>query len=186
MALMAGIVLGGAATESFNLYRQSHDSQIFQERARCKAIAEAYVKENNTDFKKDPFAKSGVTVTLDKVDYSPARNSCVAKLEMTYWSPRTIVETDSVQDLLSGATLFSARCTKDCVSVPMFIDPAFDYVMNNASKPTKLETEWLDQQSKMSKDAAESSPSSAVTQWDAQGNPIMSNSPPKSARPSAR
>jgi hypothetical protein len=78
VALTAGIVLGAAATEGFNVYRQSHDSQIFQERVRCKAVADAYVKEKGPDFKEDPAAQSGVTVTLDKVDYSPARNSCVA------------------------------------------------------------------------------------------------------------
>ena len=77
MALIAGIVLGAAATEGFNVYRQSHDSQIFQERLRCKAVADAYVKEENST---DP---DHVSSTLDKVDYSPARNSCVAEVERT-------------------------------------------------------------------------------------------------------
>ena len=90
MALIAGIVLGAAATEGFNVYRQSqdsyrqsHDNQIFQERVHCKAVADAYVKANSTDFKEDPTAQSGLSVTLDKVDYSPARNSCVAEVETT-------------------------------------------------------------------------------------------------------
>jgi hypothetical protein len=49
MALIAGIVLGAAATEGFNVYRRSHDNRIFQGRLRCKAAADAYVKENSTD-----------------------------------------------------------------------------------------------------------------------------------------
>jgi hypothetical protein len=69
MAILSGIVLGAAATEGFNVYRQSHDSQIFQERLRCKAVADAYVKEETST---DP---EHVFLTLDKVDYSPARNS---------------------------------------------------------------------------------------------------------------
>jgi hypothetical protein len=139
VALIAGILLGAAATEGFNVYRQSHDGRIFQERLRCKAVAEAYVKENSSDFKEDPLAKSGVTVALDRVDYSPARNSCVAELETSYYSQRIALancENLSVRDLLSEETLFSAKCTGDCLSVkPFYADPAFDYVMKNASEP---------------------------------------------------
>jgi len=136
MALIAGIVLGAAATEGYNVYRQSQDSyrqsqnsRIFQERAHCKAVADAYVKEN-TDLND--------SVTLDKVDYSPARNSCVAELETINY----LLEFLSVRDLLSGETLFSVSCAKDCVEEfrrLQFVDPAFDYVMKNASKPLELE-----------------------------------------------
>ena len=52
LPLLAGIVLGAAATEGFNVYRQSQDSyrksqasSIFQQRVHCKAVADAYVKE---------------------------------------------------------------------------------------------------------------------------------------------
>jgi len=74
VALIGGIFLGAAATESFDAYRQSRDSQAFQERLRCKAAADAYVKQENSS---DP---DRVFWMLDKVDYSPARNSCVAEL----------------------------------------------------------------------------------------------------------
>src|ERR1039457_2335470 len=91
MALIAGIVLGAAATEGFNVYRQSHDSyrqshdsQIFQERLRCKAVADAYVKANSTDVQANPTDPNFVSVTLDRVDYSPARNTCVADVETVH------------------------------------------------------------------------------------------------------
>ena len=144
MALIGGVVLGAAATEGFNVYRQSqdsyrqsHDSQIFQERLRCKTAADAYIKEKSTDFKEDPTAHSGVSVTLDKVDYSPARNSCVAELETAYIpSPLAF---KSVQDLLSGETLTSVKCDDVCEMMGSpFIDSVFDYAMNNASKPNEL------------------------------------------------
>jgi hypothetical protein len=176
MALIAGIVLGAAATEGFNIYRQSHDSRIFQERLRCKAVADAYVKENSTDFKEDDStAQSWVTVTLDKVDYSPARNSCVAELETTYSSQRVALanfEDLSVRDLLSGETLFSSRCIKNCeVLRVVWGDRAFDYVMKNASEPSEIER---------------LAPSE--TPWDAKENPIPdAKHPPKSAdHPSGR
>jgi hypothetical protein len=135
MALIAGIVLGAAATEGFNVYRQSHESRIFQERLRCKAVADAYVKrENSTDTE---------SVFLGKVNYSPARNSCVAEVETILVVRGSLpIRKETVEDLLSGETLFSANCTKDCEVVEvMFVDKAFDYVMNNASEPIELEKE---------------------------------------------
>ena len=142
MALMAGIVLGVAAIEGFNIYRQTHDtyrqthdSQIFQERLRCKAVADAYVKENTV---LNDNSVTGRSVTLDKVDYSPARNSCVAELEETTYFRGGALVYQSVRDLLSGETLFSVNCAKDCVEELQklqFVDPAFDYVMKNADEP---------------------------------------------------
>ena len=172
MALIAGIVLGAAATEGFNVYRQSqdsyrqsHDSRIFQERAHCKAVADAYVKENNTD--------NGPLVSLlpGKVDYSPARNSCVAGVEkiMVIRNASSALTIDSVQDLLSGETLFDARCIDDCGAPPgwpgsmdSYIDRAFDYVMKNTSNPTELEKEWMNAESK--KPTSGSIPNAAASQ----------------------
>ena len=139
MALIAGIVLGAAATEGFNFYRQSHDSHVFQERLRCKAVADAYVKEENST---DPWHGSWI---LDKVDYSPARNSCVADVKAHYFFRTPPFTNEDVQDLLSGENLFSAQCTEKCaVTEVTFVIPAFDYVINNASKPSELQKAWMD------------------------------------------
>jgi hypothetical protein len=80
LTLIGGFFLGVAATEGFNVRRQSHDSQIFQQRMHCKDAADAYVKEK-TDLNEN--GVTGTSVTLEKVDYSPARNSCVAELDTT-------------------------------------------------------------------------------------------------------
>ncbi|MGO9274049.1 MAG: hypothetical protein ACLQOO_28065 [Terriglobia bacterium] len=133
MAVIAGIVLGAAATEGFNVYRQSRDSQIFQERLRCKAVADAYVKENITD--KNSTEPIKIYWELDKVDYGPGRNSCVAELESNYYSPGEVSHVENVKDLLSGETLFSVSCTGDCLGVRVaWVEPAFHYVMENACK----------------------------------------------------
>lgn len=139
MAFIAGIVLGAAATEGFNVYRQSHDSQIFQERLRCKAVADAYVKQSSTDENNAKPRWAFSTVTLDNVDYSPARNSCVAELEtvrLNTYNRGGVFEIGNVEDLLSGESLFAINCTEECeMRRAMFLDRAFDYVMKNASKP---------------------------------------------------
>ena len=179
IALIAGIVLGVAATESFNVYRQSHDrqsqnSQIFQKRVTCKALADAYVKEN-TDLNDN--SVTGRSMTVYKVDYSPARNSCVAEVETTNYFKGGALVFDRVQDLLSGKTLFSMKCAEGCEILQlMFFDPAFDYVMNNADEPVELE--------KRASALIESkSPPKSAPQIDpATGERIQ----PKSARPSGR
>ena len=181
--IVGGIVLGTVATEGFNVYRQSqdsyrrsHDSQSFQQRVHCKAVADAYVKEN-TDL--DDNGGKGRSVTLDKVDYSPARNSCVAELETTFYFKGGAPSFDSVQDLLSGETLFSVPITDGHVEAlqPRFFPRVWDYVMNNASEPLELEKEWTLTMELMS---PPKSASPSVTQWDAKGNPIPDSKHPPS------
>jgi hypothetical protein len=162
MALIAGIVLGAAATEVFNVYRQSQDSyrqsrdgQIFQQRARCKAVADTYVKENSSDLKENPTDPNGVVLTLNRVDYSPARNSCLAEVETTRFFRGGGTENESVEDLLSGETLFSVETvntvkgTDDLGAFRLrFLPSVWDYVMNNDSEPVELEKEWALMESK--------------------------------------
>jgi len=187
VALIAGIVLGAAATEGFNLYRRSNDSQSFQQRVRCKAVADAYVKEN-TDINDN--SVTGRSATLDKVDYSPARNSCVAEVETATYFKGGALASESVQDLLSGETLFSLPCNKGCVDVvqkKIWIDPAFDYVLSSADKPVALEKSYVQMQPELEHKVT--SPASSVaepndwqtvpaTEYDAQGKPIASRKSP--------
>jgi hypothetical protein len=200
MALIAGILLGGAATEGFNAYRQSqdsyrrsHDGQSFQQRVHCKAVADAYVKEN-TDLRDN--SETGTSVMLDKVDYSPARNTCVAELETVDFFKGGATEHESVKDLLSGETLFSVSASQigsgstakrtgldlDTVRVT-FLPRVWDYLMNNASEPVELEKEYAQMQSDLAPKAA--SPASSVAgpndrktipvkEYDSQGKPIAS------------
>jgi len=204
MALIAGIVVGGAATEGFNVYRQSQDSyrrfqdsQRFQQRVHCKAVADAYVKEN-TDLRDN--SETGTSVMLEKVDYSPARNSCVADFETNTYFKWGATERESVQDLLSGETLFSVSAsqfgsgsTTKRTGLDLeifrfrFLPRVWDYVMNNASEPVELEQEYAQMQSDLSPKA--SSPASTIAEpngwqtvpakeYDAQGKPITSPQSP--------
>jgi len=178
IALMAGVVFGAAATEGFNVYRRSHDSQSFEQRVHCKAVADAYVKEH-TDLTDN--SDTGTSVTVDKADYSPARNSCVAEVETTTYFRGGFVTYERVQDLLSGETLFTAsesqigsgsnakRTGLDLDIVQFrFLPRVWDYVLNNADEPVALGKEY----SQLESDLAPKSETPSVTQWDAKGNPI--------------
>ena len=201
MALVGGIVLGAATTEGFDVYRQSqnsgrrsHDSEVFQQRVHCKAVADAYVKEH-TDLKDN--SETGASAMLDKVDYSPARNSCVAELERTDDLGRTMRESSRVQDLLSGEILFSTSDTGSCLELkPELVHPAFDYIMNNASIPIEVEKKWALTESNWRKacdsisNAPASQPKSASFSGQIQIDPATgereSESPSKSILPSGR
>jgi len=192
MALIAGIVLGAAATEGFNVYRQSQDSyrqsrdsQIFQQRARCKAVADAYVKEN-TDLRDD--SVMGRSVTLEKVDYSPARNSCAAEVETNTYFRGGGTENESVEDLLSGETLFSVETVNTVKGTDdfgafqrRFLPRVWDYVLNNADKPVALEKEYAQMESELPPKSTPKELEQHRREIEALMHP---NNPPKSAPPS--
>ena len=204
IALVGGIVLGAAATEGFNVYRQSRDGQIFQERVHCKAVADAYVKANSTDVQANPTDPNFASVTLDKVDYSPARNSCVAQVETVEFFRGGSTERESVEDLLSGETLFSVSASQigsgrtakrtgldlDAVRVTL-LPRVWDYVLINADEPVALGKEYIQMESDLAQKAT--APASSVaepndwqtvpaTEYDAQGRPIASPQSPRTGK----
>jgi len=208
MVLIGGIVLGAATTEGFNVYRQSqdsyrrsHDDQSFQQRVHCKAVADAYVKKG-TDLRDN--SETGTSVTLDKVDYSPARNSCVAQVETVEFFRGGSTERESVEDLLSGETLFSVSASQigsgrtakrtgldlDAVRVTL-LPRVWDYVLINADEPVALGKEYIQMESDLAQKAT--APASSVaepndwqtvpaTEYDAQGKPIASPKLPRTGK----
>jgi hypothetical protein len=91
-------------------------------------------------------------VTLDKADFRPARNSCVAEFERFDDFGRTGRKSSSVQDLPSGETLFSESCTEPCDLLrERFADPAFEYVLKNASEPHELQDAYYNFQKYLEK-----------------------------------
>jgi len=95
-----------------------------------------------------------------------------------------------VEDLLSGETLFSAN-TKDSVVVEvMFVDKAFDFVMNNASEPPLELREAMESFQKSQKEKEVSTPQSAPPSGAAPATLpadfFSSKHPPKSPPPSGQ
>src|SRR6266849_4315477 len=93
VGLVLGAVIGLCASAIY--YRRS--SALFANRLRCRAIGEEYV------------ARALGSPVLDKVDFSPARNSCVAAMQSHYlgfWNYQ-------VADVVSNETLFAESCNYD-------------------------------------------------------------------------
>jgi hypothetical protein len=102
VVLVIGILLGSITIEAIHIIRDKHRHQVFEERLRCKELADAYLKAETEE---DSYT------TLDRVDFSPSRNSCiVATRQLTYrhWSERF-----DVVDVISGEALFHGRCNGD-------------------------------------------------------------------------
>jgi hypothetical protein len=104
-------------------------------------IAIGYRVKENTDLNDN--SVTGRSVTLDKVDYSPARNSCVAEVEATTYFKGGALVFESVRDLLSGENIVSNECTEGCEFLKLnLVNTEFDYIMNNASIPVDVLKEW--------------------------------------------
>src|SRR5580700_6812145 len=75
LALLAGVCVGAGSDEAFHAVRNrrskagDQDSEeVFQRRLRCKTAADDYVRRSSDE---------NSTLVLEKVDFGPARRSCV-------------------------------------------------------------------------------------------------------------
>jgi hypothetical protein len=102
IVLVIGILLGSIAVEAIHIIRDKHRHEVFEERLRCKGLADAYLKAETEE---DSYT------TLDRVDFSPSRNTCIVatrQLIYRHWSERF-----AVVDVISGESLFHGWCTGD-------------------------------------------------------------------------
>jgi hypothetical protein len=79
----------------------------FDQLQECRQIAETYEKKGSVD--RRPLT---VAVAVDRVEFSPARNSCLAALTRGIRGPRSAVLWYEVVNLLSGEVLFSSSCVQ--------------------------------------------------------------------------
>lgn len=66
---LCGVCVGVGLDQSWHAFRAKKGAEIFQQRLRCRRLADEYEKKESSDFN---------FLSIDQVDFSPARNSCVA------------------------------------------------------------------------------------------------------------
>ena len=104
LVALVGLSVGAALDEVRHRVRGRNSDEVFQRRMRCRDLAEGYSKKQVGD---------RVNV-LDRVDYSPSRNSCIAAISaMEGWAAGWHYET---VDVITGETLFSGDCKDDAKS----------------------------------------------------------------------
>lgn len=99
LLLILGLIFGALAFQLRQQHHEQKSKQVFEQRIRCKAIADKYVVQNED-------------AVLQEVEYSAQRNSCMAAIhtlgkDLRGWD---------LVDLLSGETINLGMCdeSKDC------------------------------------------------------------------------
>jgi hypothetical protein len=104
---LLGALIGAGLVQAIHTVRdrQRASDRLFEQRLRCKDLAEAYVnKESN---------KSDVLETavgLERVDFSSSRNSCIASTFGGEYSRSRTVLDYQVVDVISQEILYSGSC----------------------------------------------------------------------------
>lgn len=100
LLLILGAIIGGGGVESFHRVRDRQRHEIFEQRLRCKQLADAYAKSNSDD---------STTVFIERIDFSSRRNSCLAAVSTAH---RNLWNYDVV-DVITGETVHSGMCFED-------------------------------------------------------------------------
>jgi len=102
--LLLGAILGGGSVEYGHRRLDIRSKARFEQRSRCKSLADAYARQNSTD---------NDYVTLRMVDFSEAQNSCIAGFNE--WTVGDWRDWELV-DLLTGksAPIGSCNESKNC------------------------------------------------------------------------
>jgi len=109
IVFVVGILVGAATIERFHAVRDHHRQQFFEQRLRCKSLAEVYAKTNSDDH---------TSVFVDRTDFSRARNSCVASISISKATSR--FWTYQVVDVITGELLFTDSCDEKDSQSPSF------------------------------------------------------------------
>jgi hypothetical protein len=103
LSLVLGLLVGGGSIEYGHRRSDLKSKQVFEQRIRCKTLAESYVRKESNDTN---------YVHLEQVGYSAKSNSCFAAV--TTWSDpyRDWI----LVDLLSGESTDVGICNeqRDC------------------------------------------------------------------------
>lgn len=95
---VVGILIGASSTAGIYAIRSTETRQFFEQRLRCKELAETYAKKNSDEY---------TDVILDRNDFSKSRNSCIASVDSVggdrFWKFEVV-------DVVTGELLSTDFC----------------------------------------------------------------------------
>jgi hypothetical protein len=103
----AGFAIDEALHASRNRQSQAKEragNELFQRRLRCKSEADDYAKKSS---------ESNSELMVEKVEFSPARHSCVASFTRITSGKRLEIWSYETIDVLTGETLYSEQCIEN-------------------------------------------------------------------------
>jgi hypothetical protein len=108
LVALAGLCLGIASDEVRHVVRDRSRAEVFQQRLRCRSLVDAYAKENSDEYS---------SLIVDRVDFSRARNSCIAAISTAMSGKRGTIWGYETIDLVTGEKLFSGSCAESGANV---------------------------------------------------------------------
>jgi hypothetical protein len=117
LVVLVGLSLGAGLDETLHIIRDRKagtnpvSDETFQQRLQCKRLADDYVQKNSDD---------NTSVFLERVEYSPARRSCIAAVTRAKSGNRITLYEFGAVDLLTAETLFSGECDENDANSRIF------------------------------------------------------------------
>jgi hypothetical protein len=78
--------------------------ELFQQRLRCKSVADAYAKESS---------QGNVSLVAEKIEFSPSRRSCIVEFTRITAGKRAEIWSYETIDVLTGESLYSEDCIEN-------------------------------------------------------------------------
>lgn len=102
LVAVASLSIGAALDEVRHRIRDQHSAEIFEQRVRCRSLADEYAKKNSDN---------NNTFFVDHVDFSPSRHSCIAATLNARGEPGDTFWTYQTVDIITGERLFTGECS---------------------------------------------------------------------------
>jgi hypothetical protein len=108
LVALISLCLGAALDEAMRTVRNRQSrardrdgDEVFQQRVRCKSLADDFVKKSSDD---------STTLFLERVEFSSARHSCIGAFMRVLAGKRGTVYSYEAIDILTGEALYSGTC----------------------------------------------------------------------------
>lgn len=114
MFTLLGLLVGAGLVQAAHVIRdrrsakQLHtqsEKEIFERRLNCREVAEAYAKKQS-----GVSGRTTVVASIDRVDFSRVRNSCIASISRDTEAARGAWRSFELIDLLSEEVVFGGQC----------------------------------------------------------------------------
>jgi hypothetical protein len=107
LVFCAGLAIGAGTLQIYYRFRENRATEIFERRLRCSELANRHAAGESTKEQ---------SVSVERVGYSTALNSCVAYFEEWQQAGSHSYQEWTVIDLLSKEQFYSGRCSveRDC------------------------------------------------------------------------
>jgi hypothetical protein len=112
LTALIGLGIGVGSDEVLHAFRERKSAEFFQQRIRCRHLADNYANKESSDFN---------SFLIDKVDFSPVRNSCIASASRVRAIPNNGPEwTYQTVDIVTGEVFFIRSCYGTDEKSPLF------------------------------------------------------------------